>query len=285
MAHHRMSRMMPTMPSVLFNRSESSPNLRSERKDVDSIDVAPPRTASSAYSLVDPTATALPQFPPAQATPTRSVNELSAPTAQSSLRRELLTSPRVPSQNVKPAVVKTWRKLAEQVKKVFEFGSRRKKGKDKEQAARPPLQIGAPTNFEHRQTWGDRPLITAERPIDPRPTTSGENSEAVRVRFAETVEYVADKSKITSASGPSGGALTSHPMVTLFEEEPSANPDDDDEDGNSKQLAIIDYDGSSGESSDTNESGWQCYLTSKSTGAHFKDAATQCGGFDAQFEH
>lgn len=74
-------------------------------------------------------------------------------------------------------------------------------------------------------------------------------------------------------------------MVTLFEEEPSANPDDDDEDGNSKQLAIVDYDGSSGESSDTNESGWQCYLTSKSTGAQFKDAATQYEDFDAQFEH
>ena len=63
-------------PSVLFNCSESSPNLRSERQDVESIDVAPPRTASSAYSLVDPTATALPQFPPPHATITRSVNEL-----------------------------------------------------------------------------------------------------------------------------------------------------------------------------------------------------------------
>ena len=57
-------------PSVLFNCSVSSPNLRSERQDVESIDVAPPRTASSAYSLVDPTATALPQFPPPHATPT-----------------------------------------------------------------------------------------------------------------------------------------------------------------------------------------------------------------------
>jgi hypothetical protein len=68
-------------PGVLFG-SESTPNLRSERQTVDSVDVAPPRTASSAYSLVDYTATALPPFPPPQAAPTRSVNELSAPTAR-----------------------------------------------------------------------------------------------------------------------------------------------------------------------------------------------------------
>jgi hypothetical protein len=55
---------------------------------------------------------------------------------------------------VKPAVVKTWHKLAEQVKKVFEFGRHRKKSKDKEQAARPTLQIGSPTNFEHLEVKG-----------------------------------------------------------------------------------------------------------------------------------
>lgn len=282
---HRRSGMMPTMPSVLFNRSESSPDLRGERKHIDSIDVAPPRTASSMYSLVDPTATALPQFPPQQAAATRSVNEPSAPTAQSGLRRELLTSSRVPSQTVKPAVVKTWRKLAEQVKKVFEFGSRRKKCKAKEEDARPPLQIGAPTNFEHRETWGLRPLITAEDLTNLRPTTAGDGSEASRVRFSEKLEYVPDIPRITSASGPSGGALNSHPMVTLFEEEPAANSDDDNDDSNSKQHSIADYDDSSGDSSDTNESDWQCYLTSQRTGPDFKDASTQYEDFDAQSKH
>jgi hypothetical protein len=62
--------MMPTIPSGQFGRSESSPNLRGEQQSIDSIDVVPPRTASSAYSLVDHTATALPPFPPHLAAPT-----------------------------------------------------------------------------------------------------------------------------------------------------------------------------------------------------------------------
>jgi hypothetical protein len=289
MAHHRRSRMMPTMPSGLFG-SESTPNLRSsERQTVDSVDVAPPRTASSANSLVDHTATALPPFPPHLAAPTRSVNEQSALTNPSNLRQELLISPHVPSQTGKPVVAKTWRKLAEQVKKVFEFGRYRKKGKDKEHAARQTLQIGAPTNFEHRQTGSDRPLMAADGPIDPRPTTSGDDSGASRVRFADTVEYVADRPQVTAESARSpGGPLTSHPLVTVFEEAPPATPDDDDDDDDSdgKQLVIANYDDDSdSSSSSSDESRWHRYLASKNAGAQVKDTATQFEDYDAQFEH
>jgi hypothetical protein len=278
--------MMPTMPSGLFGCSESSPNLRSEQQSIDSIDVAPPRTASSSYSLITGTATALPPFPPTQATPTRSINELSAPTAQSNLRHELLISPCVPSESVKPAVVKTWSKLAEQVKKVFYFGRHRKKSKDKEQAARPTLQIGSPTNFEHRQTGSDRPLMTAEGTIDPRPTTSGDDSGAGRVRFADVVEYVADRPQVESESGRSpGGPLTSHPLVTVFEEAPPATPDDGDDDSEGKQLAISNYDDDSDSSSSSDESRWHRCLASKNAAAQVKDAATQFKDYDAQLEH
>lgn len=255
--------MLPTLPSDLLDRSASSPDLRSQRQAVGFSNAAPPRSANSAYSLVDRTATALPQYLPAHATPTHHLNEPSSRFASSNLREEVLDSPRVPSLTAKPAVTKTWRKLAEQVKKVFEFGRRRKKGKDKEEAARPKMQIGSPTNFEHRETGGLRPLRTADGTINPNPTTPGADNGASRVRFADTVEYVGSSPPATSQGGPSrGAALTSHPRVMVFGERAGAKTEDDDEDGDDEWSDGSHYDDDSDSSTNSDENGWKCSLAS-----------------------
>ena len=275
---------------MLFDRSTSSPDLQSERQTVSAV---PPRRSTSAYSLVDRTATALPQYPPASAAPTRHANEPSAPIVPSSLRHELPTSPRVPSQTVKPAVVKTWRKLAEQVKKVF---GRRKKSKDKEPVE--GLKIGSPTDFQHVQTWNDdRPLRIADGTFNPKPTTpGGDSGPPRRVRFADENQHVRVSRQYTSEAGPSRGpsrreALTAHPLGTLHEECLLTNKDDDDDKfHNGKQYDSSGYDADSdssseSESSESEESRWQQYLALRKKEARVKDAGTQSEDFGAQSEH